>query len=226
MVYILKLVIGSGKEDPIQRALSGLSLYTLGDGLRQGTSIAVVGKELERYEVGPATVIIANDGGVGRYLAIEPSLTDRERERLSRLLDHLFMSISPEDAADPSKRLVPNMVEAARSLGFLDEVTRSLQKYEYYVKRELKGYGRLDVLMNDFNIEDSSDDRTICQLRNHYRYRSGLIHTVGGPDHRWRPPPCQAAPGSCGLDSPFCFVRGGSPSRRCRLSGSTLTCAL
>jgi len=33
-------------------------------------------------------------------------------------------------------------------------VTRSLQKYGYYVKRELKGYGRLDVLMNDFNIED------------------------------------------------------------------------
>ena len=144
----------SGEEDPIQRALSGFSLYTLGDGLRQGTSIAVVGKELERYEVGPATVVIANDGGVGRYVAVEPSLTEREKERLSRLLDHLFMSISPEDAADPSKRLIPNMVEAARSLGFLEEVTRSLQKYEYYVKRELKGYGRLDVLMNDFNIED------------------------------------------------------------------------
>ncbi len=104
--------------------------------------------------VGPASVVIANEGDVGRYTVIEPSLTERERERLSRLLDHLFMSISPEDATDPSKRLIPNMVEAARSLGFLDEVTRSLQKYEYYVKRELKGYGRLDVLMNDFNIED------------------------------------------------------------------------
>ena len=144
----------SGKEDPIQRALSGFSLYTLGDEQRQGSSIAVLGKELERYEVGPATVVIANDGGIGRYAAVEPALTERERERLSRLLDHLFMSISPEDATDPSKRLIPNMVEAARSLGFLDEVTRSLQKYEYYVKRELKGYGRLDVLMNDFNIED------------------------------------------------------------------------
>ena len=144
----------SGKEDPIRKALSGFSLYTLGDEHRQGSSIAVRGRERERYEVGPATVVIANEGGIGRYTVIEPSLTEREREMLSRLLDHLFMSISPEDAADPSKRLIPNMVEAARSLGFLDEVTRSLQKYEYYVRRELKGYGRLDVLMNDFNIED------------------------------------------------------------------------
>ena len=144
----------SAKEDPIRRALSGFSLYTLGEEQRQGSSIAVLGRELERYEIGPAIVVVANDGGVGRYMAVEPSLTERERERLSRLLDHLFMSISPEDAADPSKRLIPNMVEAARSLGFLDDVTRSLQKYEYYVKRELKGYGRLDVLMNDSNIED------------------------------------------------------------------------
>jgi flagellar protein FlaI len=142
------------KEDPIRRALSGFSLHTLGEELRQGSSIAVLGKEVERYDVGPASVVVANEGGVGRYTIVEPSLTERERERLSRLLDHLFMSISHEDAIDPSKRLIPNMVEAARSLGFLDEVTRSLQKYEYYVKRELKGYGRLDVLMNDFNIED------------------------------------------------------------------------
>ena len=141
-------------DDPIRRALSGFSLFVLGDDHRQGDSIAVAGMELERYEVGPSTVVIANEGGVGRYVAVEPSLTEREKERLSRLLDHLFMSISPEDAADPSKRLIPNMVEAARSLGFLDEVTRSLQKYEYYVKRELKGYGRLDVLMNDPSIED------------------------------------------------------------------------
>ncbi len=142
------------KEDLITRALSGFSLYSLGEEYGQGSAIAVRGRELERYEVGPATVVIANDGGVGRYVAVEPSLTEREKERLGRLLDHLFMSISSEDATDPSKRLIPNMVEAARSLGFLDEVTRSLQKYEYYVKRELKGYGRLDVLMNDFNIED------------------------------------------------------------------------
>jgi flagellar protein FlaI len=142
------------KEDPVRKALSGFSLHTLGDELRQGDTIAVKGKELGRYAVGPATVIIANDGGVGKYVVVEPPLTEREKERLSRVLDHLFMSISHEDAEDPSKRLIPNMVEAARSLGFLDEVTRSLGKYEYYVKRELVGYGRLDVLMKDSNIED------------------------------------------------------------------------
>ena len=144
----------SSKDDPIRKALSGFSLHTLGEELRQGSSMAVLGKEVERYDVGPASVVLANEGGVGRYTIVEPSLTERERERLSRLLDHLFMSISPEDAIDPSKRLIPNMVEAARSLGFLDDVTRSLQKYEYYVKRELKGFGRLEVLMNDFYIED------------------------------------------------------------------------
>ena len=108
----------SAKEDPVRKALSGFSLHTLGEELRQGDSIAILGRELERYEVGPATVVIANDGGVGRYVVVEPSLTERERDRLGRLLDHVFMSISSEDAIDPSKRLIPNMVEAARSLGF------------------------------------------------------------------------------------------------------------
>lgn len=142
------------EPDLVSKALSGFSLYTLGEDLRQGNTITVPGKELERYEVGLATVVITYDGGVGRYFVIEPTLTERERERLSRLLDHLFMTITPEDAADPAKRLIPNMIEAARNLGFLDEVTRSLTKYEYYVKREMKGYGKLDVLMNDYNIED------------------------------------------------------------------------
>jgi hypothetical protein len=32
------------------------------------------------------------------------------------------MIMSPEDSADPSKRLIPNMVEAARSLGFLERL--------------------------------------------------------------------------------------------------------
>jgi len=144
----------SDKEDPVRKALSGFSLYALGEELGQGGTVAVRGRELERYEVGPATVIIMNDGGVGRYVAVEPPLTERERERLSRILDNLFISISYEDAGDPSKRLIPNMVEVAKGLGFLDEVTKSLQKYEYYVKRELVGYGRLDVLMRDPNIED------------------------------------------------------------------------
>ncbi|MEM3804330.1 MAG: hypothetical protein QXX17_07975 [Conexivisphaerales archaeon] len=140
-------------EDPIKKALSGFLLQNLREEYRQGTSIAVDGMELERYEIDPVTVIVA-DEGVGRYVAVEPPLTEREKGRLSRLLDHLFINISPEDVADPSKRLVSNFVEAARRLGFLEEVTRSLQKYEYYVKRELKGYGRLDVLMNDPKVED------------------------------------------------------------------------
>jgi hypothetical protein len=45
------------KEDPLKRALSGFSFYSLGDEYRQGSSIAVRGRELERYEVGPATVV-------------------------------------------------------------------------------------------------------------------------------------------------------------------------
>ncbi len=172
------------KEDPIKKALSGFSLYTLGEEHRQGSSIAVWGRELERYEVGQATVIITNDGGVGKYIAVEPILTEREKERLSRLLDHLFMSISPEDAADPSKHLIQNLVEAARSLGFLDEVTRSLQKYEYYVKRELKGYGRLDVLMNDFNIEDikcTGHGRPVVILHKNHSELGWLRTNVGFP---------------------------------------------
>ena len=76
----------SGSKDPIRRALSGFSLHTLGDEQRWGSSVAIPGKEIERYEVGPASVVIANEGDVGRYSVIEPPLTEREKERQSRSL--------------------------------------------------------------------------------------------------------------------------------------------
>lgn len=141
-------------EDFLAKALSGFSTESLGEEYRSGDALVIQGRELERYGVGESTIIIVNQDGVGRYVVVEPALTNKEKDRLSTLLRHLYLNTSPEDAADPSKRMTQNIVEAARRLGLLEELMKSLPKYEYYMKRELGGYGRLDVLMRDQNLED------------------------------------------------------------------------
>lgn len=141
-------------SDALGNVLAGFSLRALGDEVRSGESIAIQGYELERYSVGDSTVVIVNHGGVGRYIAVEPGLTEEERHRLSALLRHLYLNLPPEDAANPSARMTQNLIDAATRLGFLDELMASLHKYEYYMRRELDGHGRLDVLTRDENIED------------------------------------------------------------------------
>jgi len=107
-----------------------------------------------------ARVNIVSIGGKMHYLAEEEKLSPEETKTYERLKSLITRELSPPETLDvdldeyilsEAKRLAKKY---RRSLGKFTE--ESWEKIYYYVIRDLAGYGDLDVLMNDPNIEDIS----------------------------------------------------------------------
>jgi len=111
-----------------------------------------------------AHVAIAQNPKTGEYKYIldELQLDPLERSVYHRILDILLAEIeSPkEEIADPRKFFAEeakNIVDKYRiSLGWLPDV--SWYKILYHAERDLVGFGQIDPLMRDPNIEDISCD--------------------------------------------------------------------
>jgi len=111
-----------------------------------------------------AHVAIAQNPKTGEYKYIldELQLDPLERSVYNRILDILLAEIeSPkEEIADPRKFFAEeakNIVDKYRiSLGWLPDV--SWYKILYHAERDLVGFGQIDPLMRDPNIEDISCD--------------------------------------------------------------------
>ena len=109
-------------------------------------------------------VIIVQDPKTGeyRYVLDELQLDPLERGIYNRILDILLAEIeSPkEQITDPRKFFATEakkIVDKYRiSLGWLPDV--SWYKIIYHAERDLVGYGKIDSLMRDPNIEDISCD--------------------------------------------------------------------
>jgi len=107
-----------------------------------------------------AKVNIVSIEGKIQYLVEEAELDPKERGAYKRLTSLLTKELSPPETLNmdldlyilsEAKRLAKKY---QRSLGKFSE--ESWEKIYYYVIRDLAGYGKLDVLMNDPNIEDIS----------------------------------------------------------------------
>jgi flagellar protein FlaI len=109
---------------------------------------------LEEYNIGAAKISITNDNGVGRYTINEPPITDKQREILGRLIDQAYKEVGFKEIRDPLSFLQSKMTEIAVRFGVANEVKKFSGLYEYYLTRTILGYGRIDVLVNDENIED------------------------------------------------------------------------
>ncbi|HDI07403.1 MAG TPA: protein kinase [Candidatus Bathyarchaeota archaeon] len=123
-------------------------------------------KIVERYPLYEpfAHVAIVQNPKTGEYKYIldELQLDDVERGIYDRILSILLAEIeSPkEEIADPRKFFAAEakkIVDKYRiSLGWLPDV--SWYKILYHAERDLVGFGRIDALMRDPNIEDISCD--------------------------------------------------------------------
>jgi len=107
-----------------------------------------------------AKVNIISVEGKMHYIAEEVKLDPKEEEAYKKLSSLITRELSPPETLDvnldeyilsEAKRLAKKY---RRSLGKFTE--SSWEKIYYYVIRDLAGYGNLDVLMNDPNIEDIS----------------------------------------------------------------------
>ncbi len=123
-------------------------------------------KVIERYPLYEpfAHVVIVQNPKTGehKYILDELQLDTLERDVYHRILEVLLAEIeSPkEEIADPRKFFAveaKKIVDTYRiSLGWLPDV--SWYKILYYAERDLVGFGTIDPLMRDPNIEDISCD--------------------------------------------------------------------
>ncbi len=116
------------------------------------------------YAVTPpfGNVGIQLDKASGRllYRVIEPTMDAREQDTLEKLKNMLReeTQISLDvirDAASLETYLEANIQKMVKRFK-LDVSKKSLEKFTYYIKRDFLGYGPVDVLIRDQNIEDIS----------------------------------------------------------------------
>ena len=112
-----------------------------------------------------ARVVIATIPELGyqkTYFVQEEKLTPDERKAVDKLIDILSVELQPPETfevdvrkhvLEEARRLIQKYRKAIRGL-----TEESWEKVVYYVERDLLGYGPIDVLMSDWNLEDISCD--------------------------------------------------------------------
>jgi len=124
-------------------------------------------EKIDEVEISPVTdpftyvrIKYDNLGGEYLYEVIEPKLTDDEQSLLEVLKSALVMTLNlAEGSTNEEKK---DILEAGMNLLLKDfGVTLhplSNQRIFYYLKRDFIGFGVIDVMMIDPNVEDASCD--------------------------------------------------------------------
>ena len=119
--------------------------------------------EVESYPLKPpfsyACIVQNEDTAEYVYLVDELPLTIEEKEayeRMKNILEYELRAPEPDETLEESfKRQVPEIME--RHSKALEEISPvGLRKILYYLERDMVGYGRIDSLMHDPNVEDIS----------------------------------------------------------------------
>jgi flagellar protein FlaI len=155
-IQLPKLKLRSKKEQPTTQTATATAIKTLPKDI----------KIIEKYPLYEpfAQVFIVQDPKTGehKYVLDELQLDPMERGIYTRVLEMLLAEIeSPkEEIKDPRKFFAveaKKIVDKYRiSMGWLPDV--SWYKILYYAERDLVGFGKIDPLMRDPNIEDISCD--------------------------------------------------------------------
>jgi len=110
---------------------------------------------LERYMVKQAEVFITTSG---QYLIKEPQLEPDELAIYETIKDHLMLSLpfldKMETDSERISHLKSHIWKDAEDKGIIEQVKKFYDRLEYYLVREVLGYGIFDVLKNDDDIEE------------------------------------------------------------------------
>jgi len=96
-----------------------------------------------------------------RYLVIEPTLTETEIGVLGTITEALFQTFSDLSSLQSRHDCADLLVDQIREIVVDREINVSeevLNKIEYYIVRDVMGYGKIEPLMRDHFIEDISCD--------------------------------------------------------------------
>jgi flagellar protein FlaI len=142
-------------------------------------------QELERYWITKPLVWVAilysPDQNERMYYLVEPSLTPGEKTSLQILHEHLLdRLVYDERIKDRDRVLQMKTNELLREYGIALQ-TKSIKKLLYYLKRNYMGYGKLDGIFKDPNIEDISCDGLNVPIfiysRRYQSLRTNLVFT-------------------------------------------------
>ncbi|RLE60737.1 MAG: hypothetical protein DRJ35_02460 [Thermoprotei archaeon] len=119
---------------------------------------------LEFYEVEPPfayVMIVKTPIGKIEYRVVEPPLTKDDIEKLAQIKS-LLLEVSKIDLSELLER-EPQVVLEKEIRRIIDRYKiritgEAFDKFLYYIRRDTLGYGKIDVLMKDPNIEDISCD--------------------------------------------------------------------
>ena len=117
------------------------------------------------------------------YQVIEPPLKKKETEQKDQIMDIFVQALNAdieEIDADPVAYLRAAMDQIIKSYR-LKISKKSRSKIFYYIRRDLIGYGRMDVLMNDANVEDISLDGTNVPIFAYHRKFESVETTIAWP---------------------------------------------
>ncbi|MDP6379607.1 MAG: hypothetical protein QF885_08155, partial [Candidatus Thalassarchaeaceae archaeon] len=117
------------------------------------------------------------------YQAIEPPLNKKEQAQFEELMDIFVKALTAdidEIDSDPDGYLRAAMDQIIKSYG-MKITKKSRSKIFYYLKRDLIGYGRMDVLMNDANVEDVSLDGTNIPIFAYHRKFESVETSIAWP---------------------------------------------
>jgi len=123
---------------------------------------------IESYEINGIPVKIFQ----GRMEIVEPHLDDEMRETFSIVMDHMTRTEKRIGVDGMTENiLIEAFKNSAKVTEKNQEVQNNFDTYQYYLLRDMMGYGVLDILWRDTNIEDFSIqgiDTPVCLIhRNH-----------------------------------------------------------
>ena len=104
-------------------------------------------------------------------IIVEPPLTKKEQEQRDEIMDIFIRSLTAnieEIDSNPEAYVRTAMDKVIKSYSMKIN-KKSKSKLFYYLRRDLIGYGKMDVLMNDVNVEDVSLDGTNVPIFAYHR---------------------------------------------------------
>lgn len=140
----------------------------------------------EFYPVSPpfGYVGIQVDEKTGKlqYLTIEPTMTEEDKQVLAKLKTVLMAEANVPLSVLKNEMLaeeyLTSQIKRVIKVFKLKVSDDAHDKFVYYVKRDLLGYGILDILMRDMNIEDISCNGTGIPIYVWHRYYESIPTNV------------------------------------------------
>ena len=103
---------------------------------------------------------INEDKGTLKYHTVEPALTEDETSLLARikglLVDRMDVSLEVLRDSEKMEEYLRDQVQRIFKRFEREIPKESEDKFIYFLKRDFLGYGKIDLLIHDENIEDIS----------------------------------------------------------------------